>query len=237
MKKNILDIYKEKHDQFIILVSGLSSTGKTKLAKQLERDFKLKLIDTKQFMKENNSVTFKLLNGAEIINVDRDDVVDWDKLNNEVDTYKKDGIVIVGVAFPTSLLKFKPDYHIHLKIPKQLLKEKREKFIKDHPEKNYNLENEMLRISALTYPYYVDVVTRMAINKFINIADIKPSELYDNVFDSLIKFIWENIPQPKKKEKEHDTEQESSLDMQHIKDPYLEEAYPRYGYSIEFNDE
>jgi cytidylate kinase len=236
MGKNIVDVYKETHGQFIILVSGLSSTGKTKLGINIERDFNIKRIDMKNFMNEKNTETVELPNGKFVINTDKDDAVDWDKLNEEVNKDKKDGVVVVGTMFPTDLLKFKADYHIHLRLPKQILKTKREEYIKSHPDKKYNLEDEMLRINMITYPYYMNVLNRMLINKYLNIAEMKPDDIYDVAYDAIIKHIWENIPPPQKKESiiKKELEKADSISDPRV-DPYSE-GDPIYGMYVKVDD-
>lgn len=239
MGRTILDVYNEKHGQFIVLVSGLSSTGKTKLGKNIERDFRLKFLNMKNFVKKDYNKMSELPNGKFVLNIDSDDIYDWDKLNDEVNTNKK-GVIIVGNVFPTNLLKFKPDYHIHLRMPKQILKTKREAFIKAHPEKNYNLEDEILRINALTYPYYMDVLNRMMINKFINILELTPEKVYDIAFEEIIKFIWGNIPSPRKmtdsysKSTTSDKKIDDSDDFH--KDPYFS-GEPMYDMAIDTDED
>jgi hypothetical protein len=198
MSKSILDVYKEKHGQFIILISGLAMTGKKKLGHSLEHDLHLKYIDANKFTVDNRP-TVQLPNGVSVVNGDTDDAINWEKLNNEV-IANKEGVVVVGTAFPKDKITFKSDYHIHLKMPKQVLKTKREEYIKSHPDKKYNLETEMLRINILTYPYYVEVLPRMNVDKYINVAESTPDKIYDSVFDLIVKFIWDNIPPPSKKE-------------------------------------
>lgn len=211
MSKNILDVYKEKYGQFIVLISGLAMTGKKKLGHALERDFHIKYIDSNKFPAENRP-TVKLSNDVSVINVDTDDAIDWNKLNSEVEANKIAGVVVVGTAFPKDKITFKADYHIHLKMPKQVLKTKREEYIKSHPDKKYNMENEILRINALTYPYYVEVLTRMNIDKYINVAETTPDKIYDAVYDILVKFIWEKIPPPPGKDKVDKVDRVDNID-------------------------
>jgi hypothetical protein len=61
--------------------------------------------------------------------------------------------------------------------------------VQKHPEKNMNLETELLRLNVITYPYYVDNMDKMNVNRFINVSEISGEQLYDTVFENLIKMI------------------------------------------------
>lgn len=193
MSKNIVDVYKETYGQFIIVVSGLSGSGKTNIGSRIENDFGLKLIDTNKFYKKDNSEKIKLSNGAFVINYDTDDAMDWDKLNTEANAQKTSGVVIVGQVFPTDKLLFVPDYHVHLKITKQTLKDNRTKYIDKHPDTNMDKMTEMLRVNVVTYPYYLLTLKRMKIDKFIDVSGSQLDELYDMIFDDIIKHVSDKV--------------------------------------------
>lgn len=193
MNKNIVDAYKENNKQLIILVSGLSGSGKTELGENISRDFKIKKIDVKNFYKTDLTESITLPNGKKIINYDSDDAVDWNKLNEEINNNKEKGIVVTSQVFPTDKLNFLADYHIHLKITKQELRDKRMKYMEHHKEKNFDTESEMLRINSVTYPYYLESLKKMKMDKFINVLEMSSDEIYDIVFDTLIKHIENNV--------------------------------------------
>jgi adenylate kinase family enzyme len=139
---NIVEAYTKFNGQNIILISGFSGSGKTKLAKFIADLFKFKLIDQtasyyplEQFDKPENYVTIK----KTIKILDWDDIyksVDWGRFNRMVKENMKDGVVVIGFGFPTKLLEFKPDFHIHVKINKKTLLANREKYLQEHPETN-----------------------------------------------------------------------------------------------------
>jgi len=189
MSKNIVEAYKEFNKQLIILISGLSGSGKTSLSENISRDFKLKLIDTKQFYKKDFDEKITLSNGVEVVNYDSDDAFDWEQMNKEVNKYKEEGIVVIGHLFPTNKLQFNADYHVHLKITKQELRKNRMEFIEKHPEKKFNIETESLRINALTYPYYLETLKKMKMDKYLDVSEMDDDVVYDIVFDDIIKFI------------------------------------------------
>ncbi len=139
MVKNIVEAYKEFNGQLIILISGLSGSGKTILAENICRDFKLKEINVRDYYKKDYNETIKLPNEKTVVNYDTDDAVDWTKLNEDINKLKKDGVVVIGHVFPTDKLDFKADYHTHLKISKQELKKKRLEYIENHKENGFEL--------------------------------------------------------------------------------------------------
>lgn len=194
--KTIVDVYKEYYGQLIVLISGLSGSGKGELGGNISRDFKMGIINTKNYYDKTHLNKTLLPNGKEILDQDTDDIVVWEKLNRDVNEEKLDGIIVVGDVFPTNKLKFIPDYHIHLKVPKQILKQKRTEYVESHKDANIDLETEMLRINMYTYPYYINVFSRMKIDKLVNITDKKPTEIYDEVFESLIKHINDRVYDP-----------------------------------------
>lgn len=191
--KNIVEAYKEFNGQLIILISGLSGSGKTALGENISRDFKLKLLDANKFYKPNFDEKVKLSNEKVVVNYDTDNATDWEKLNDEINSLKKDGVVVTGSAFPTDKINFKADYHIHLKISKQELKNNRMAHIEKHKDEGFDPETESLRINSLTYPYYLDVMKRMKFDKFIDVTDMEDDVVYDIVFDEVIKFINNNV--------------------------------------------
>ena len=50
---NIVEKYIQNKDQLIILISGFSGSGKTLLAKNIERDFKLNFLNLNDFYKKD----------------------------------------------------------------------------------------------------------------------------------------------------------------------------------------
>jgi len=191
---NVVDAYIKFKGQLIILISGLYGTNKTKLAQQLEHDFKIRRLNQFDYFKENFDKKEKILEETEkpieLINWYQDDAIDWDKLNNDVDKSKSKGVVISGLVFPKELIKFKPNFHIHLNISKQTSLEKlKDKLEADEMYENLNEEIVKRIMNKFLYPYYLNSIERSAIGKFIKIKDHDMSKVYDELFDYLIEYI------------------------------------------------
>jgi cytidylate kinase len=212
-QKTIVEAYVEKKDGLIILISGMSGSGKTKLGKEIANLFKLEFLNSAKFCKKDydNKVTFKIPNSDknfELINMDSDDIIDWDKFNEEVSDKKKNGIIISGVSFPKDKINFTPDFHVHIKLNKQNLIKKRQQFIEDHEEdcKNFDtIKNsfiELYVINHYTYPYYLNITQNSVINKFINaneLIELSNNEYYEKIVDQCFDYLIASISDKLKK--------------------------------------
>ncbi len=212
---NIIEAYTKFKKQYIILISGFSGAGKAKLGKFLANLFKFKFINLSEFNltkemydKEENYVT--LPDGSKIL--DWDNIyksVNWDSFNDYVDTYKGNGIVVTGFGFPQSKIRFTPDAHIHLKIQKKNLLEKRHEYLDTHPDdpnntfKDTSLETMIL--NQITYPRYMSILEDSKLDKFINLVQTDPKnssvlilrpedEIKDEAFQYIINITskWVN---------------------------------------------
>lgn len=197
---NIVEAYIKFKGQLIILVSGLSGSGKCKLARNIERDFKLKLLNLENFSKKQTDKTVKIIVGEEAKEIevkDWDDIeiFDWDKFNDEVNKNKQNGVVICGTYFPSSKLKFESDYHMQVKIAKQKLIENRIKYIQKHISENPELEkinDEKIItgiVNKITYPHYIEYSGLSKIDKYLNANIMDENQIYDEAFSFLINSI------------------------------------------------
>ena len=120
---NIVEKYIDINKQFIILISGLPGCGKQELGKFIARDFGFELLDTYNYYKKKYDEKIVLVdeenNELELINWYTDDAINWDKLNDDIDKFKKNGVVVIGVSLPKSKIISNVDFHIHLNISKQ----------------------------------------------------------------------------------------------------------------------
>jgi hypothetical protein len=204
MSMNIVEAFIKFKGQLIILISGMSGSGITKLAKNISKDFKIQFLKSSNFMKTEGVDTIKLMDGTEIFNWDTDDLIDFETLNKKISEYKKNGVVVCGQSFPNEKLDKNNiiDTHIHVKLNKQNLLMKRHKYIEkhkdDYPElyERLNTSAEQLIFNKYTFPYYLSTIENSTIHKFINANDfanlpIKEynEKLYDEAFSYLMNLI------------------------------------------------
>lgn len=213
---NIVEAYIKFNGQLLIFISGLPGCGKLKLAKNISKDFKLKIIDQYEYYKKDYDVTATLPDGTKIINWYTDDAVDWDKFNDDINKYKKDGLIVIGVSLIENTITSKPDYHFHLNISKQLCIEKRKEFLQEHKDKyeeDYKVVNtpiEKLKMNQLIFPYYLESIKKSKINKFININEMTDQQVYDMAFDVLIDMIKKYLKQDDNQDTQSTTQSTST---------------------------
>lgn len=191
---NIAEAYIKFKGQLIILVSGLSGSGKTELARDIERDFKLKMVNLDNYHKKEYNKTVDI-GDVKVVDWDSVESYDWDEFNKTINDNKANGIIAVGSMFIPELLKFNPDGHIHVKIAKKTLLDKRHAYIESHREKAptlYELKNtdtEMQIFNKITFPHYFEYREKSKINIFLNANEKSVDQMYDEAFDYLIDII------------------------------------------------
>lgn len=205
---NVVEAYIKFKGHLVIYLSGMSGCGKTSIAKKISQTFKIQFLDQFSYYKENYSKKVSLPDGSEFINWHSDDAVDWNKFNNDIEKLTKNGVIVTGFSFPTDKILVQPDMHIHLITSKQICLEKRRKFIEKNKTKfpeEFNMigtNSEKLKMNQIIYPYYLAVLKRMKVDKFININELKSDQIYSEIFDYIIeriqKFLYEEYPKIKK---------------------------------------
>lgn len=217
---NIVEAYIKFNKQLIILISGLSGSKKTKIASDIKQDFNIKKIDIESYCVKNNDVTVKLSNDIVVTDWDHVDTYNWDDINDEINRHKSDGVVICGPYFPLDKLKFESDFHIHIKISKQQLIEKRREYIKNNPEKCKELlsfvdtPTETLIINTITYPHYLKYLKESKIDKFVNANELTENQIYDQTVDFLFFKIQEYLDKYNEKiQKSNKHDSHSSSDI------------------------
>lgn len=196
---NIVEVYTERNKQNIILISGLSGSGKSKIAIFISKIFNFKLSKLSEFYYSDETYNKpenyfpKLYDRT--TDLDWDNIyksVNWESFNDHVDTYKKNGIVIEGFGFPKHLIKFKPDFHIHIKINKENLFKNRHEYIKSHPEAyahKHTPEQEKLIFNKITYIHYNNVLNDSDITKRLNANEQSLDQMYDELFSYMTTTI------------------------------------------------
>lgn len=197
MPVTILDAYIEHFKQLIIVISGMSGSNKSDIAKELAGQLNCKHISQNNYLDSNFQQTTEI-NGKKIKIWDSDDAIDWIKFNTAVGEalIEHKILVVSGTTFNKDKISFKVDYHIHLKLSKQVLLEKRHAFIEEHADDpkyadNLNLDEqtERLLMNTATYPYYLKMIESNVINKFLNINELQQDEISRKVFQLVIQFI------------------------------------------------
>jgi adenylate kinase family enzyme len=201
MPPTILDIYLEKYKQLIIVISGMSGSNKSEIADEISRSLKCKHINQNNFLNPDFEETIEINNKK--INIwDSDDAIDWLSFNNKIKEMLNENKILVlsGVSFNKEKIDFKIDFHIHLKLSKQLLLEKRHDFIEKHSKepqyedmKNIDEETEKIIFNKYTFPYYLKTTENAIINKFLNINEIQTDEIVRQTFNLIINFIENKI--------------------------------------------
>lgn len=192
---NIVEAYIKINSQLVILLSGMSGCGKNDVGKFISRDFKIPLLQQIDYYKQDYNKTVILPNGESVVNLHADDAIDWNKLNTDLNRLKNNGVVLVGIALPEDKISVKPNFHIHMSISKKACLDRRRQFIEKHkdeyPEEYKNLESstEKLKMNQLIFPYYLEIIKRSKINKFINIENKTDQDIYDEIFDYIINKI------------------------------------------------
>lgn len=205
MSKNIVEAYIEFYGQLVIVISGISGSGRAKLAANISEDFQIKMVNVTEYYKKDYDTVVKLPNGTSVVNYDDDNAIDWDKFNEYINSVKNKGIAIVCTVLPTSKIAFEVDYHVSLKISKQIAKDRITKYIQENPDKKMDLETEILRLNMLKYSYYFDGMDRMNVNRYVNASTINDSQIYDTVFDSIINMIHNKVHEGKAERTGSDT--------------------------------
>lgn len=188
---NVVEKYIENKKQLIILISGFSGSGKTMLARNIERDFKINFLNLNDFYKKDYENIVDLGNDIKVNDWDNPDAVDWEMFNKKVNELNT--VVISGFGFPNNLIDFKPDFHIYVKISKQKLIENRQKFKEDHENNQVNdiqdPKIELLILNNLSYKHFMYIKENSTYTYSVDVSEKNQDESYDDVFEYLIKDI------------------------------------------------
>jgi len=194
---NIVEQYIKNNLQLIILISGFSGSGKTLLAKNIEKDFKINFVNLNDFFKSDYNEIVDLGHNIKVIDWDNPDAIDWDKFNDKVKSLKDSGIVISGFGFPNERIKFKPNFHIYLKISKDKLIKNRHDYLDENKDNPLNeikdTKAELLILNNLSYKHFIDMKDKSTYTFRTDTTDQTPSETYDQIYDYLIENIEKSV--------------------------------------------
>lgn len=210
---NIVDAYIKFNSQLIILISGFSGSGKTVLARNIQRDFKLSFLNLNDFYREDYNEMVDLGNDIKVIDWDNPDSIDWNKFNMEVNLNKSKGVVVSGFGFPKDKIDFKQDFHIRIDVPKPLLLDLRHKYLEENKDNKLNefknTDTEKLILNKLSYGHYLKIKENSEYTYVYNLYGLSEEEsvnldkitekTYDVIFDYVIKEIEKNVYKSRKK--------------------------------------
>jgi cytidylate kinase len=190
---NIVEQYININKQLIILISGFSGSGKTLLAKNIQRDFKLDFLNLNDFFKSDYNEIVDLGHNIKVIDWDNPDAIDWDKFNEKVNSIKNKGVVISGFGFPNDRIKFKLDFHIYLKISKDKLLKNRHDYLDENKDNPLNeikdTKVELLILNNLSYKHFMNMKDNSTYTFRIDTSEQTPDQTYDQIFDYIIENI------------------------------------------------
>ncbi len=192
---NIVEKYIQNNGKLIILISGFSGSGKTLLAKNIERDFKLNFLNLNDFYKKDYVNIVTLHDNVRVNDWDNPESIDWDLFNSKVNELKN--VVVSGFCFPNDLIKFKFDFHIYLRISKQKLIENRQKFKEENTDNPWNEisdpKTELLILNNLSYKHYMNIKEKSTYTFNIDVTEKTPDTTYDEIFNHIISKIEKNV--------------------------------------------
>lgn len=189
---NIVEAMTKFNKQYVILISGPSGSGCAKIAKFLADKFKFQCIRLADYTHSNTifdvpSNYIKLNDATSALPWDNIyKSIDWKNFNESIEFSKNKGIIAYGLGFPTANISFKPDLHIHIKISRENLLNKRHAYIekhKDNPNAKYvGTDTELLIFDKITYFYYVKARNEANVSRFVNANQMTFDEIKHNIF-------------------------------------------------------
>jgi uridine kinase len=202
---NIIEAYLKYLSQLVILISGFSGSGKSVIAKNLEKhlneqmkDKKITFLNLNNYFKKDWNKTVEV-GELKVVDWDDPDAIDWDKLNKDIEKNKEDGVIVSGFVFPKDKIEAKVDMHIHLKISKDdLLKNRKDFVVENEDEKTSRIDSigeemEKRILNKITFPHYLAGLEKSAITKTIIIEHDKVEQSYNEVFDFIMDFIGQKL--------------------------------------------
>lgn len=183
---NILEAFIKKYGQLIILILGLPCSNKSEIAKELQTDLKLSLLNINDYLikdkfkeVEYDEIKFKIYEDT--------DNYDWDKLNNDVAELKSSGIILYGNYIDSNKINFKYNfaffYSINNNLCKKILLEKNILKIND-------MKDEKIYFEKIFNPKYDELKKNIKFDKFYNVKDNTLfNESYDLIFNLLMELI------------------------------------------------
>ena len=203
-KYNIYEAYLYTFKKFILVLSYTPGFNIQEIIDDIKPTFNLHLIklDGPTDLNSNSIFNYNKLNS---------EVNDYLEKNKEVfltTTTYGTGILIYGLNFPTNLLKFDVDLHLHFSLSTKL-------FLENNPS-----------LTLDDYNNFKIILEDNKINKYFNIKSMALTEINNSVFDKLIdyfefKVYGENYNMYSTKKKSEDV---PKIEQKIDKEPITEES-------------
>lgn len=171
---NIIEKFVETKGGFTILISGPINKRVKRLAKHLAKKFKFSYINALHYTGQKN-----------ILFSEHDKIMDWDKLNKDINTKSKSGVIVSGYNFPKDKMTTHVNYHIHLSVSRT--------FYVDNRKQNSVDKKDKTKLYIDRFYQYSDIINAMSINKFIKIDSLTTRDTYEKVFDIIIEYVDSKI--------------------------------------------
>ena len=183
---NILEAFINKYSQLIILILGLPCSNKSEIAKELEIDLGLPILNINDYLIENKFKEIEHENKKFKIYEDTDNY-DWDKLNLDVNKLKSTGVILYGNYIDQNKIVFTFDfaffYSVNMSLCKKILIEKNLLKIEE-------IDNENIFFQNIFIPKYEELKKNIKFNKIYNIKeDVLFDDYYNQIFDLLMVLI------------------------------------------------
>jgi len=195
---NIIEAYIKFKGRLIIIISGLDGSGKKKLATELSLLLNIPVLSQKSFLKPLDEIGKIKLDNYEIYNYYTDTAYDWTSLINAINKSKSTGVIVYGLSFPKQIIT-NYDFHVLIKITKQVCLQKRIEHFKKHSSIDPETieKEEKLKVQRLIYPYYLKSQSNSNVTKLISgkqSFDDMYDELWDYLKSAIEKFLYKIYP-------------------------------------------
>lgn len=178
---HIRDYYKEYKDREIYMSENTDSENDTQDNKflKINRSIGSEAVDL------NTTLDIKLSNNKYVKNQYSTKLIDKNKLNKDIDLYKKNGLIISGFPLPDEIIESTIDFHFHISINQTTYIKYQEK--KKNPLNSSDIE---LKYQQVIKPYYSQIIQNLKINKFLNLNKFNTKQqLYDELWNLIISYI------------------------------------------------
>lgn len=173
----------------IIVVCGISASGKTTLGKLLAQKLNWDFIDLDQFYLPDKPKT-KLSNGVEVSNWDDLKALNIEEFKNTILKCKK--VVIAGFALIDKILPIKPKLCILLKTgvgKEEVIKrciENRSKSKNFSPEQQ---NKDILMVKEIVYPYFNDYISQTTLTHILSVYHGEKRKSIEDLLTEIIRLI------------------------------------------------